>query len=135
MSKMSFRRLSFRQVLFVLSGILVHYVGYYSFYRVYSFITSGIITSGIITSDIITSGIITSGIEPAVRLPRCFKTKKKRKNMADIIYSGTWRIAEDSFIALQTMENDAFAKCCLCWSGRRWEQTISMKWNSASIGL
>ena len=43
MSKMSFRRLSFRQVLFVLSGILVHYVGYYSFYRVYSFITSGII--------------------------------------------------------------------------------------------
>ena len=85
MSKISFRRLSLRRVLFVLSGILTHYVGYYSFYRVYSFITSGIITSGIITSGIITSVIITSGIEPTVRFPRCFKTKKKRKNIADII--------------------------------------------------
>ena len=62
MSKMSLRRLSLRRVLFVLSGILVHYVGYYSFYRVYSFITSDIITSGIITSGIITSGITTSDI-------------------------------------------------------------------------
>ena len=62
MSKMSLRRLSLRRVLFVLSGILVHYVGYYSFYQVYSFIMSDIITSDIITSDIITSGIITSGI-------------------------------------------------------------------------
>ena len=68
MSKMSFRRLSLRRVLFVLSGILVHYVGY-SFYRVYSFIMS----------DIITLGIITSGIEYAVRLPRCFKTKNTRR--------------------------------------------------------
>ena len=60
---------SLRRVLFVLSGILAHYVGYYSFYRVYSLIMLDTIrfigctrslrrrVYSFIMSDIITSGI------------------------------------------------------------------------------
>ena len=116
MSKMSFRRLSLRRVLFVLSGILVHYVGCYSFYRVYSFVTSGVIrfigyTRSLRRVLFVLSGILVHYVGSTLSLrislrrisiyfigyyrARCtfgLAVSKQKENMAGVI-------AENSFIA------------------------------------